>query len=40
MLDLSLELTFEEGETILGAMYPDSLDDSDQLNHPGVWESL
>jgi hypothetical protein len=39
-LDLSLELTSKEGETILGAMYPDPLDEFDQLNRPGVWESF
>jgi hypothetical protein len=39
-LDLSLELTAEEGESILGTMYPNSLDEFDALNRPGVWESL
>jgi hypothetical protein len=39
-LDLSLELTAEEGESILGTMYPHSLDEFDALNRPGVWESL
>jgi hypothetical protein len=40
MLDLSLELTAEEGESILGTMYPNSLDGFNDLNRPGVWESL
>jgi hypothetical protein len=39
-LDLSLELTVEEGESILGTMYPHSLDEFNDLNRPGVWESL
>jgi hypothetical protein len=39
-LDLSLELTVEEGESILGTMYPNSLDEFDNLNRPGVWETL
>jgi hypothetical protein len=39
-LDLSLELTAEEGETILGTMYPGSVDEFDLLNRPGVWETL
>jgi hypothetical protein len=40
MLDLSFELTAEEGESILEMMYPGSLDEFDDLNHPGVWETL
>jgi hypothetical protein len=40
MLELSLELTSEEGENILGTMYPAAWDEYlGNLNNP-VWQSM
>jgi hypothetical protein len=40
MLELSLELTNEEGEGILGAMYPGAWDQYlDSLNDP-IWQHM